>query len=427
MKSIRFSCLALYALLAVVMVRNAVALESDQLSRDGLASMKVTQHRKSPPHFNKNGQAHARQGVPINSLPNWNDHYFADGFDPNGNPNRHWYTNTVGDPPEHRGTTLINVPIVPVIMDLRNEDGSPRFVNGKPLVSSSEAFVEPILNSAIFAYSNWSSSSVPTQFIDAVQRASYFSRAKDDWHTLLVPSVKPARRMVLNKGSYLFALNEDGTCCYVILVDGLTFDNALIPSTPTDTTTLIGAAENAGDITTKDISVFLFPNTVVLEIGGGYFTGFHGWDFEPANSSKGQDKYYVFTVASWITPGVFLPPADEIQDISTLAHELAEIMNDPFIVSGTIFDVNNVSNITPWWLAPNGFCNDYLEVDDGAEFLPNNTYPITMNGMTYHLPNSILVPWFKREYPSSALHHAYSYPNESLITSLLPSQTAYCQ
>ena len=25
--------------------------------------------------------------------PNFNDHFFADGFDSNGNLNRHWYTN----------------------------------------------------------------------------------------------------------------------------------------------------------------------------------------------------------------------------------------------------------------------------------------------------------------------------------------------
>ena len=123
------------------------------------------------PHPKKNGQAHARQGIPIDSLLNWNDHFFADGVDRNGDPNREWYTNTVGNPPEHGGMTLINVNIVPVILDLRNEDGSPRFVNGQPLVSSPEAFVEPVLNSPIFAYSNWSSSSVPTQFIDALQRA----------------------------------------------------------------------------------------------------------------------------------------------------------------------------------------------------------------------------------------------------------------
>jgi hypothetical protein len=217
MKTLRYSRPALCALLAAVMVSKAAALESDQLSRADLADLGapgsrfagLTMHRNSIRALQRFGQAHARHGLfGLDMLLNWNDHYFADGFDTNGNPNREWFTNTVGNPPQHRGTTLINAPIVPVIVDLRNEDGSPRFFNGQPLVSSPDAFVTPILNSPVFAFSNWSSSSVPTQLIDAAQRASYFSSAKDDWHTLLVPSVKPARRMVLNRGTYFFAPND---------------------------------------------------------------------------------------------------------------------------------------------------------------------------------------------------------------------------
>jgi hypothetical protein len=34
---------------------------------------------------------------------------------------------------------------------------------------------------------------MPTQVTDAIQRAEHFSRAKDDWHTLLVPAVKTSR------------------------------------------------------------------------------------------------------------------------------------------------------------------------------------------------------------------------------------------
>ena len=38
----------------------------------------------------------------------------------------------------------------------------------------------------------------------------------------------------------------------------------LFPPTATDTTTVMGAAENAGDITTKDMSTFLFPNVFLF-------------------------------------------------------------------------------------------------------------------------------------------------------------------
>src|SRR6516225_2319624 len=168
MKALRYSRPALCALLAAVTVSTAAALESDQFSRADLADLvtsgsrfagsKVTMQSNSLKSLQRFGQAHARHGLSgVDTLLNWNDHYFTDGFDTNGNPIREWFTNTVGNPPQHHGTTLINAPIVPVIVDLRNADGSPRFVNGQPLVSSPDAFITPILNSPVFAYSNWTS------------------------------------------------------------------------------------------------------------------------------------------------------------------------------------------------------------------------------------------------------------------------------
>jgi hypothetical protein len=421
MKALRYSRVpALCALLAAVTVTTATALESDQLSRDDLANAtsKVTLQSNSLKSLQRFGQAHARQGLfGLDTLLNWNDHYFAEGVDTNRNPNREWFTNTVGNPPQNHGTTLINAPIVPVIVDLRNADGSPRFVNGQPLVSSPDAFITPILNSPVFAFSNWSSSSVPTQLIDAIQRASYFSRAKDDWHTILVPSVKPARRMVLNKGSYFFALNDDGSCCLAIFVDAQAAKNAIFAVLSNDpTTTILGAAAAAGDITTKDITMLLFNNTLLLDFQGfNFIPGFHGYDFQP------EDKIYVMSFLSWISPGLFAPPG-LVDDIAVLSHELSEIMNDPL---PPVFP--EIHNVTPWWLGPNGACDNRLEVADAVEYLPNSTYPITMNGMTYHPQNVILVPWFKREFPSSALHNAYTYPNESLMTNLSPPVTVNCQ
>ena len=164
---------------------------------------------------------------------------------------------------QHDGLTWINAPIVPVTLDLRNFDGSSgqSLVNGQPLISSPAAFV---------SHAHWR---IPrfsrTRLIAAAafrrrsptpsQRAEFFKSAKPDWHTMLVPSVKTGRTMVLIRGTYAFSLNADGSCCRYVLVDANTFVNALFPSTPTDTTTPIGAAENAGDITTQDLSTFLFP------------------------------------------------------------------------------------------------------------------------------------------------------------------------
>ena len=402
----------------------ASAQEPDQLS--SLADLQNAGKNTITvaPHGHENGQAHARFGIPdIDSLVNFNGHYFADGFDTDGNLKHEWFFNAIGNPPQLGGTTNINAPIVPVIVDLRAADGTPRFVGGKPLVSDPTPFIDPVLKSPVFQDAAYTSSSTPTQFTDAVQRAEYFDRARPDWHTRLAPSVKPARRMVLKQGTYRFSLNADGTCCRFILVDIGTFVNALFPAVATDTTTPIGAAENAGDITTKDLSSFLFPNTFLYFNGDPTqccVLGFHSYDFEPGDAGKKKpEKRYVVDYSSWISQGLF---GNAFTDVTALSHEIAEAYNDPFVVS------DNIHNRTPWWLSPNGNCQDNLEDGDVIEGLPRQTFPVTMpNGVTYHPQNEALLQWFEFESPSSALGGAYSYPDTTVLPHLSAPQLPGCK
>ena len=74
-------------------------------------------------------------------------------------------------------------------IDLRNFDGSPRFLNGKRLFLDATQFVPRVLKSPMFVSTPFSSSDRPTQFGDAVQRAEFFHAADDDWHTMLRPRV----------------------------------------------------------------------------------------------------------------------------------------------------------------------------------------------------------------------------------------------
>jgi len=382
---------------------SSFAQEPDQVSA-GYLSNAGDESGAVAPRGHRNGQGHAN-GIPnIDSLINFNDHFKTDGVDQFGNPQHIWYYNMVGTAPQHQGTTTFNAPIVPVTLDLRNFDGSPRFVNSQPLISSPATFIQPTLNSPIFQNFTYSSSGVPTQYTDAVQRAEFFDRAKPDWHTLLNPSVKTERTMVLIRGTYRFALNSDGTCCLFVLVDINTFQNELFPPTfPVDNSTPVGAAELAGDITTQDISTFLFPNTYL------YFNddpnqccvlGFHTYDY-----------------SSWITAGLF---NGGFQDVTALSHELSETFNDPFVAS------DGIHNVTPWWFSPNGNCQDNLEVGDVIEGLPNGVFPITINGFTYHPQNEALLQWFEFEAPSSAIGGAYSYPNPGTLTTLSAPQKVNC-
>jgi hypothetical protein len=326
-----------------------------------------------------------------------------------------------GTPPESGVTTVLPAPIIPVSLDLRDANGHPRYVNGHRLYSDATQFVRPVLNSPVFSNSKFSSSEKPTQIADAEQRAEFGDRVEDDWHTLLNPEVKTPQVLKLLQGTYYFALNADGSCCAYVLIDYDTFSNALFPPTyPVDSSTVIGAAELSGHMTTKDVTTLLFPNAYLYFNGDPTqccVLGFHGFDSEPGIPSNGNlDRFYVVNYSSWISPGIF---GGGFQDVTALSHEMAETFNDPF----TAFD--NVHNITPWWLS-GGNCQDNLEVGDVIEGLANPTYPITLNGYTYHPQTVALLPWFEFKSPSTALNGAYSYPDETVLTSLSPVEKANC-
>ena len=360
----------------------------------------------------------------IDSLSNWSSYFYYPGVDGNGFPQFTWQYTMVGHSPfatgnddENGGTTSIGAPVVPVNLDLRNFDGSPRFVGGKRLFSDATQYVKPVLKSPVFSNTFYTSSVVPTQFTDAVQRAEFINKAGDNWHTLLRSRVETARTMVLIRGTYRFALNADGTCCAFVLIDFGTFVNALFPATATDTTTVIGAAENAGDIRTRDLSTFLLPNAFLyfnLDPTQCCVIGFHSYDLEPGGADNSfRERRYVMNYSAWISPGIFSDPT--FGDISALSHEMAETFNDPF-----------VNNATPWWLSPNGNCQNNLETGDVIEGLSNAQFPIVLNGFTYHPQNEALLQWFAGVTPSSAISGAYSYPDTNVLAKANVSQNFAC-
>ena len=122
----------------------------------------------------------------IDSISNWSSYFYYPGVDGNGNLQFTWDYTMVGHAPFGKGndpdwegeTTKIHAPVVPVTLDLRNYDGSPRYVNGQRLISYATPFVAPVLNSPVFSNSFYSSSDVPTQFTDAVQRWRVLSQIR---------------------------------------------------------------------------------------------------------------------------------------------------------------------------------------------------------------------------------------------------------
>ncbi|HKW74188.1 MAG TPA: hypothetical protein VJN64_01570 [Terriglobales bacterium] len=328
---------------------------------------------------------------------------------------QHWSFTMIGHGPSLAATTTINAPIIPVSLDLRNADGTPRFVNGHRLFYDVTPFIAPLLASPMFQNAIYSSSSRATQFQDAVQRAEFFHSAPSGWHTLLKPVVKAKRVMTLLAGSYKFATKSDGSCCAYVLVDSSTFVGKLLPPSTTDTKTVVGAALHAGNITTKDLATFFFPNTFLFSGTQNFFiVGFHTFLSEPGNTLNGnRQKQFVLNFSSWVTPFVFF--GDAFQDVTAVSHEVAESVNDPFL-----------GNTTPWWKAPNGQCQNVLETGDVVEDLPNATFPVVLKGKAYHPQNEALLEWFERQKPSHALGAAYSYPDEKLLISLSPLEKPGC-
>lgn len=358
----------------------------------------------------------------IDSIKTFSGDFRVPGVGPTGNAQHRWLYTIAGGRPELGGITAFNAPIIPVSLDLLDYDGSLRVVNGHKLHYSVEPFVQQTLNSPVFQPADYTSSDVPTQFSDSIQRAAFYNAMQPDWHTLLIPTVRTERKLSIPRGAYYFALNQDGSCCAFVLVDIDVFANRLFPPSASDISTPIGAAEHAGDITTKDVATFLFPNTYLYlkkNPNNCCVLGFHTYDFEPGDARNGfREKRYVLNFSSWITPGLFGPG---FADVTALSHEITESLNDPFVGS------DGVHGITPWWLSQNGNCQDDLEVGDVIEGLPDSTIAIRTKGKTYHPQNEALLQWFEFQSPSTALGGAYSYPNQSVLTSLSPPQNVNCK
>ena len=374
----------------------------------------------------------------VDTLINFTGQFRAEGVYLDGTARDVWQYSMVGRAPSDNGTTLINAPVIPVTIDMLNADGTPRSVVtnstncpkctpsqlGKTvrLISTPSAFVTRFLNGPVYGVSTYTSSPVPTQIADAEQRAEFASTAQPNWHTLLAPNLTPGLTMALIEGTYFFSLNNNGSCCAFVLVSDPVFEGELFPPTaPPDNSTVIGAAEVGGLITTKDMSTFFFPNVYLYENNNSNdccVLGFHTFDEEPGDASNGDLlRFYVMNYSSWITPGLF---SGNVEDVTAHSHEIAETFNDPFV------GFDGIHNITPFWLNPAGQCQDLMEVGDVIEDLPNPTFPVTIDGFKYHPQTVALLPWFEFQSPSSAINGAYAYPGEGVLKSLSPPQAFNC-
>ena len=363
----------------------------------------------------------ASSGIPgIDSLANWSDQFTYAGYDGNGNPQSVWPYTMVGNAPESGQTTTIRAPVVPVVVKLLGPDGKVALTFGPDGKIVNEALQSPEF--VPFVYTNGIG-----QFNDQMFRAEFANRlhgrAGQGWHNILSPRLRTARTITVpfltpgGTNAWYYFVNGSGQPV-LAAIDADLFGTLFGPQTyPFDNSTPIGAAELAGDITTKDISTFLFNNTVLFtggNINNCCIIGYHTYDYEPGIPQNGNlPRLYVLNYSSWLSPDLFL---FGFEDMTPWSHEMAETFNDPF-----------VNNATPWWLSVDPFtgggnCQNNLEVGDVVEVL-NSLNPVSTipgNRLTYHVQNEALFPWFAFESPSAAHLGAYSFPDETTLPSLSP-------
>lgn len=294
---------------------------------------------------------------------------------------------TVGAKPQTGGTTRIDTQLKPVDLMFTGYADD----DGQPLVLSATAVVDSVLNSPNFRPATYATGF--TQFADAVQRAQFNGTMSRDWHTLLnSPQVLRPLTIVVPKNSAKVFRNRNTGQFYAI-VDMEFFVsqlNTLVQMEGLDVSAL-------PIILTRN--VLLSPEANVQKC---CVLGFHtAFD---AGVRESVQTVQTLVWASWVDQGTL---SAGIADITAMSHEISEWMNDPF---GT--------NLVPSWQypTPGTGCQSTLETGDPLATLPNAGFPVSIEGVTYHPQNQVLLPWFTRQ-PSTAIDGAYTFPDQSLLTS----------
>ena len=255
-----------------------------------------------------------------------------------------------------------------------------------------------IANSPIFQDASFANG--VGQFNDMMQRATFFQQLdrEREWHVLWSePKIFPAVDIEVTP--------ETGT---LFQVDPTHFfGDVLFDFMDAEIRTIIELTGMEPD----EVPIFITDGVTNQALG------YHS-AFSVANHN-GKEAFQTFIFTSWLDPALVDPI---IADISTLNHESAELINDPFI-----------NNIVPDWRYPpesdpRAVCsgNPFLEVGDpegnGPTFDDFPTVVVPLNGFNYHLQDLVLLQWFADEVPSSAQNGWYDFPATTDIT----APAVYC-
>jgi hypothetical protein len=281
----------------------------------------------------------------------------------------------------------IGAPIIPVAFNFASGNAGGNFNPATAACGEALSDTAMVKQSPIFtklSYTDGSTAVGTGEYTDIFQRANFWKyvggskKLNPNYHVNLTATVEPT--VTINVATSAGQVTGSG-CGATGLVDQIDLDSYL------RTTLIPGLAS----ISPTKIPVFIFRN-VAMYLGHstsnccalGYHSGY--------TNSSGTPQFY--TVTDIDDSGNFTG----VQDVSDLAHEVGEWMDDP---SGT--------NPTPAWghvgQVPNG-CQSNLEVGDP---LTNTNLSITAaNGRTYHPQELTFFSWFYRQAPSIGVNGFYS-------------------
>ena len=344
----------------------------------------VTHHPDVTGLHSQTTQAAIRHGLAagtLTTLPNWTAAFTIQGAA---------YSDTLigTDPAQGPATTIIPTIIVPIRLTIPDY-----LVNGQPLVLDGAHTIPSMLDSPIFHVSDYDSGH-NLQFTDAMLHAE-FRAAPHAWHLILSPSVAPSINVTTTPGQTEIRVAKSGKYAAVITDDVI--DRAIVKYIRTN----------------FEPSVYVIFVTYDAREADAF--GYHS-----ALLNKDKTGLEVFTYTSWLEGlgdvfGVPSPNAD------TLAHETAGVVHDPFRTSQTLV----------WgdWFNHNTCSQTYIETGDAIENAPTRvrntpqTVVIDGNPKVFTVQSEALLPFFTRQYPSNAIHQAYSWPNETAILGPAP---LYC-
>jgi hypothetical protein len=296
----------------------------------------------------------------------------------------------VGGTPQSNKTTQIPVQIIPISLFFEE------FVDehGAPIVLDPGAIIPRVQTSPNFHDAQYATGT--TQFADAVQRAQFDAIAAKDWHTLLnAPKILKPLRIAVPRGDAKVYRNPSTGVVYAIVNTDFFLSQL---------NTVIQMANLSPDALAIALTsnVFLAPQKDIKKC---CVLGFHT-SFDVGEMA--QIRFVqTFIWASWVDQGILGPG---LADVTPMSHEISEWMNNPFGM-----------NAVPAWQVPNSTgCQSNLETGDPLALMPDAGYPVLIDGFTYHPQNQVLMQWFQRGATSDAFEGAFSFPDESIMTS--PSQ-----